>query len=62
MVTCDKFCHYAAFFDAAPPGSNPASRVFRYPHSFLRELWYKNPRNQWAFFRDFTIFVPVRSA
>jgi hypothetical protein len=24
-----------AFFDAAPPRSNPASRVFRYPHSFF---------------------------
>jgi hypothetical protein len=50
MAKRDKFCHSSTFFDAAPPGSNPASRVFRYPHSFFRGLWYKNPRNQCTFF------------
>jgi hypothetical protein len=49
MVKCNKFCHYPTFFDAAPPGFNPASRVFRYPHSFLRGLWYKNPCNPQTF-------------
>jgi hypothetical protein len=34
------FAPWEAFFDAAPPRSNPASRVFRYPHSFS---WGKNP-------------------
>jgi hypothetical protein len=36
MAKCSKFCHSSTFFDAAPPGSNPAARVFRYPHSFFR--------------------------
>jgi hypothetical protein len=36
MAKCNKFCHTLTFFDAAPPRSNPASRVFRYPHSFFR--------------------------
>jgi hypothetical protein len=57
MAKRDRFCHYVAFFDAAPPGSNPASRVFRYPHSFFRGLWYKNPRNQWTFFVSYILNV-----
>jgi hypothetical protein len=31
----EPFAPWKAFFDAAPPRSNPASRVFRYPHSFF---------------------------
>jgi hypothetical protein len=31
-----------SFFDAAPPRSNPASRVFRYPHSFFSRVHILN--------------------
>jgi hypothetical protein len=38
MASVTNFAIMPTFFDAAPPGSNPASRVFRYPHSFFRSI------------------------
>jgi hypothetical protein len=51
MASVTNFTIYVTFFDAAPPGSNPASRVFRYPHSFFRAIGQKSEfwQNFWKF-------------
>jgi hypothetical protein len=36
------FAPQKAFFDAAPPRSNPTSWVFRYPHSFFSKVHVLN--------------------